>query len=350
MNTSLIQKEYQYDIAISLCSDEIAYAQEIKSHLNSNLNVFLYTDNQSELISKDGSTEFVEIFRERARIVVILVGSRWSETTNTRIERDAIQDRFLKEGQDFLFIVPFDKENIPVWYTKSTIYADPKKHTAKQIAEFIEFKFTDNKGELVEMTLSDHAKAFKDKVLKRSQHVRYLQNCESKIIARQELDLFIDNFNGEIIELQNSNLGLIYDTKPLLKANLGFGEAEGQIGISNRLVQVTIRTSNIVQDIESSRAHLLRITYCTVQRTTRERYISDKNSIEYYYNDDQNELKGWSERKPLNERLESNKAALYCNDGDYYDLGPIILTDQLLLSIREWLFEGVKDEFKNEVK
>jgi hypothetical protein len=85
-------KNYKWDIAISLCKQDVDFARKIVRTLNPSLKVFFYEERQEELISKSGPEAFAKAFKEQSRIVVILSRNEWTESFYTDIERNAIID------------------------------------------------------------------------------------------------------------------------------------------------------------------------------------------------------------------------------------------------------------------
>ena len=104
MNNPVIQN-FKYDIAISLCKEDVDFADKLVKAINPNLKVFFYEHKQEELISKSGPEAFARVFKEESRVVVILSRKEWSETFYTDIERSAIMDR-IKGGYRFLMVIP----------------------------------------------------------------------------------------------------------------------------------------------------------------------------------------------------------------------------------------------------
>ena len=53
-------KKYNWDIAISLCKQDINFAKKLVSFINPSLKVFFYEDRQEDLISKSGPVAFAK--------------------------------------------------------------------------------------------------------------------------------------------------------------------------------------------------------------------------------------------------------------------------------------------------
>jgi hypothetical protein len=110
------QPERDLDVAISFSSEDHALAAAIRTGLSRTLRIFEFTARQEELAGTDGLESLRNVFRWRARLVVILLRASWGKTPWTRVEMEAITDRFLKEGPDFLFVVTVDDGAVrPPW-------------------------------------------------------------------------------------------------------------------------------------------------------------------------------------------------------------------------------------------
>lgn len=150
-------KEYKWDIAISLCKQDVDFARQLRTAFNPSLKVFFYEDNQDELISKNGAEAFAKVFKEESRIVIILSRNEWSESFYTDIERNAIIDRTSVKnmGYQFLVVIPMEPGQIPQWYPPTRIYADPRRFPIEELAKFIELKVTDEGGIIKPITFED---------------------------------------------------------------------------------------------------------------------------------------------------------------------------------------------------
>lgn len=102
-----------WDVAVSFLADDLGIAQEIRDHLSPSLRVFVYTHEQSAVAGTDGLESFRQVFREGSRLVVVLYREGWGDTPWTRVEKEAITDRFLKEGAGFLFWITLNRTSTP---------------------------------------------------------------------------------------------------------------------------------------------------------------------------------------------------------------------------------------------
>ena len=126
--------ERDVDVAISFLNKDLDLAIELRDLLSDSLDVFVYTHRQEELAGTDGLESFRAPFRYRARLVVILYREGWGQTFWTRVEEEAITDRFLKEGREFLFVVMVDDSAPPPWLPDKLVRYNLKDFGVAQAA------------------------------------------------------------------------------------------------------------------------------------------------------------------------------------------------------------------------
>jgi len=190
---------YKYDIAISLCNQDVDFARSLVKAINPSLKVFFYEDKQEELISKSGPEAFSKIFKEESRIIVVLSRNEWSESFYTEIEKNAIIDRTAgkNQGYNFLMIIPMEPDQIPSWYPSTRIYADPRRFTIELLAKFIEFKVVEFGGVIIPVTAEEFAANFVERL-----------NAKRNLINLQHTSLAI-----EAIELEINRIKKLFNEK-----------------------------------------------------------------------------------------------------------------------------------------
>jgi hypothetical protein len=200
-------KKYKWDIAISLCKQDIEFAKNLVSVINPSLKIFFYEYKQEELISKSGPVEFAKTFKEESRVVVILSRNEWSNSYYTEIERNAIIDRTAvkNEGYQFLMVIPMVQDEIPPWYPSTQIYASPFRFPIEELAHFIEFKVAEEGGSVKELTVEDRYQNFLNRVASKKAIIN-LQHEEPAIqSAKVEMARLKICFNKKI-EFLSKNL------------------------------------------------------------------------------------------------------------------------------------------------
>lgn len=200
--------QYKYDIAFSLCKQDIQFARDLIAQLNPSINVFFYENNQEELIAKSGPETFGRIFNNEARIVVILSRKEWSESYYTDIERNAIIDRtsVRNEGYNFLMVIPMALGEIPSWYPTTKIYADPQHWSIDRLASFIEFKLSDEGGAIKQLTLEDRYDNLQQKIATKKLLVTKQVSSEAIASVRQSVGTIYQLTLGKISTFRNNGL------------------------------------------------------------------------------------------------------------------------------------------------
>src|SRR4051794_39241639 len=103
-----VQSAPEYDIAISFLHRDESLALQLFNRLAETFHVFVYSKRQESLAGTDGLETFRRTFRSDSRLVVVLYRDGWGKTPWTRVEEQAIQDRFLKEGWNWLLFATLD--------------------------------------------------------------------------------------------------------------------------------------------------------------------------------------------------------------------------------------------------
>ncbi|MEQ9378777.1 MAG: hypothetical protein RIG68_26550 [Imperialibacter sp.] len=195
-----MSEKYKYDIAISLCKQDVEFARKLTKALNPGLKVFFYEDKQEELVSRSGPEAFAGIFKNQSRVVVILSRKEWSETFYTEIERNGIIDRtsVKNEGYNFLMVIPMERGEIPGWYPSTRIYIDPRRFTIEEIARFIEFKVTEEGGVVRRITLEERYQLLLDRMDAKRSFIERQSTEDAIVTAKSELIILRDSFNVKI--------------------------------------------------------------------------------------------------------------------------------------------------------
>src|SRR6056297_3068211 len=98
------KEDFKYDIAFSFLADDEQIAIDISERIKDKFEVFIYSKRQEDLVGTDGQDTFSEIFKDKARTVLVLYRQNWGRTNWTRVEETAIKDRWFNKGYDFLLM------------------------------------------------------------------------------------------------------------------------------------------------------------------------------------------------------------------------------------------------------
>ncbi|MGH2611459.1 MAG: hypothetical protein ACRDFB_00245, partial [Rhabdochlamydiaceae bacterium] len=206
MTKTSLEKKYNWDIAISLCKQDIDFAKKLVKAINPSLKVFFYEDSQEKLISKSGPVAFAKTFKDESRVVVILSRDEWSNSYYTEIERNAIIDRTAvkNEGYQFLMIIPMVQGETPPWYPSTQIYASPFRFSVEELAHFIEFKIAEEGGVIKTLTVEDRYQYLIDRIEEKKSIINLQHDKASIQSAREEMTILKDCFNKKSEFLRKS--------------------------------------------------------------------------------------------------------------------------------------------------
>ena len=115
-------KEYEFEIAFSFCVEDEYIVSQLNDRIKGRYSTFAYYEQQKNLPGGDGESKFKKVFRELARVVVILYRKKWGNTNWSRMEENAIRERAYKDGYNFtLFIVTENVDNMPDWLPRQQL-------------------------------------------------------------------------------------------------------------------------------------------------------------------------------------------------------------------------------------
>lgn len=331
---------YKYDIAISLCKEDLSFARKLVAALNTNLKVFFYEDKQEELISKSGPEAFAKVFKEECRVVVILSRKEWSETFYTELEKNAIVDRLSsgKEGYGFLFVIPLAPKQIPAWYPETRIYADPTRFSIEELAKFIEFKVTEQGGVVKPVSFKERAEALVAKTTDKKELIKAQQTPEAISAAEDELTVVIDliktkfeheiktagfsKFGFEPYDIYRNNVYIIVNDKQL------FVDIDNPwnklIKQTNQVYSIEFTITDLVTKEIIAASPVYRFVYAPINSGWAEVLQYERNQVNLF-----------------NEELLFK----YTNTQNYYDLKGRIPSASLI----EYWFNQLLDHVSNEL-
>lgn len=345
-------KTYKYDIAFSLCKQDVQFARDLIAQLNPSIKVFFYENNQEELIAKSGPEAFGRVFNNEARIVVILSRKEWSETYYTDIERNAIIDRtsVRNEGFSFLMVIPMGPGETPPWYPSTRIYANPQLSSIEQLARFIEFKLVDEGGQIIKVTLEERYRHIQKKIEAKKKLIKLQSSEEARAGIQGELIALEKAFANKIEFLKNDNMSAVsYRDVPAqdMHMYLNLDHFLLEMGV----ISPDISTRRVVLPLD----HTLYMHLCTFSgyNTMNGNPISNDTilSKQYKFLYSKNQ-KGWAEPSTHGKPDQQQESVLFCNRDadrtalkiDYYDLKDPMTSEEL---IDQWFQELLKHAREN---
>ncbi len=152
------ESSFKYEVAFSFLTQDEALASELNDLVQDRLSTFLYSQQQAKLAGGDGEQLFNRVFREEARLVVVLYREAWGSTNWTRIEETAIRGRAHEEGYDFTLFIPLDSPTtVPKWLPKAQLWFNLERFGTRAAASIIEERVRVLGGEPRPETVQDRA-------------------------------------------------------------------------------------------------------------------------------------------------------------------------------------------------
>lgn len=212
----MTEYDYDLDVAISFANEDLGLAMEIREKLGSALNVFVYAAKQEELAGTDGLQSFRDVFRHRARLVVILHRSKWGKTPWTRVEEEAITDRFLKEGPGFLFVVMMDASPPPPWLPDKLIRFSLQDFGVEQAVGAIKARALERGSVLHRASAADLARRVQEATEFSTRRMQLMRTEEGVKLAAAEAQRLVALLAQRAQEAQEAApaLGIEYGTEP----------------------------------------------------------------------------------------------------------------------------------------
>ncbi|HEX7904674.1 MAG TPA: hypothetical protein VF487_12400 [Chitinophagaceae bacterium] len=329
MENENVSKKYTWDIAISLCKQDIEFAKKLVAAINPSLKVFFYEDKQEEIIGKSGPEVFARTFKEQSRVVVILSRKEWSESFYTDIERNAIIDRTAvkNEGYQFLIVIPMIQGEIPLWYPSTKIYASPFGFSVEELARFIEFKVAEEGGIVEPVTVEDRYQNLLHRIDEKKSIISLQESKNAIEDARNEIKILKECFNIKSNFLQrkiiDSVSGLPF-TEHTYRGRFGINEylLECQIVLPDEMYHHIVTTQDFCVAFKLFKIFEEGKTEKTIEQEERLFYFTPQ-------------LKGWSLPHLYEQATNRELIVLFRNRDNrkYYDLTKPINT---LTLVDDW--------------
>lgn len=137
--------DYKYDVSISCLKKDEPLARELHDLLKPRVkSLFLYTQNQKDLIGEEGVEKFTRVFRHESRVVVVIYRDDWGQTKWTGVEDRAIRELYLEGGWSRILVYSMD-DTAPRWLPTTFLWAG-KRYGLETFAATIERKVQEAGG------------------------------------------------------------------------------------------------------------------------------------------------------------------------------------------------------------
>lgn len=172
-------KDYRYDVAISLLGQDQAFGEQLEQKIRAVVRgeVLMYSSRQRELAATgEIVATFTRIFRDEARVIVILYRPGWGETGYTSIEEDAIKSRRARTTSSrYLVLVSMEPPHTPEWYPGgSEFWLNPQTFSVDAIAAIIAERVHESGGVVGVETPLERARRLRAMQTKRDDSARRL--------------------------------------------------------------------------------------------------------------------------------------------------------------------------------
>jgi hypothetical protein len=202
-----VDKDYKYDVAFSFLQADESLAYEISDAIQDRYESFIYSEQQKELIGKDGTETFRQVFQDESRIVVILYRESWGSTFWTRVEENSIKNRAFEESADFTIFISLDGKK-PNWLSSNQIWYDFERFGIKPTAAIIEKRISEYGGAKREETVIDQAARHKREALRRKEMEEYATSKQGLEDGLNEIEELLHLAESNITEISDHTVGL----------------------------------------------------------------------------------------------------------------------------------------------
>jgi hypothetical protein len=196
--------EFEYEVAFSFMADDEPLAVQIADQLRDRYQVFLYSERQKELAGRDGVERFSEVFREKARVCVVLFREGWGKTKWTRVEETAIKDRAFEKGWEFLVVVSLGATNAPAWLPKTKIWFGLDRFGIPGAVAVIEARIQDQGGISSDETPSERATRLARAEELKAERKEFLESPDGFHLAQKELGNLFIYIRDEVNRIKSS--------------------------------------------------------------------------------------------------------------------------------------------------
>ncbi|MCK9545935.1 MAG: TIR domain-containing protein [Sulfurospirillaceae bacterium] len=133
-------KKYDYDVALSFAGEDRKYVKEVAYILKAyGVRVFYDEFEEDTLWGKDLTSHLQDIYKEKAKYTIMFISKYYKSKTWTKHERRSMQERALKEPEEYILPARFDNAEIPGLYS-SISYIDLNTKTPCEFVKVILLK------------------------------------------------------------------------------------------------------------------------------------------------------------------------------------------------------------------
>ena len=181
--------EFRYDVAFSFLHEDLGLVQQVNDELRDRMKTFVYANRQAELIGADGVERFSEVFGREARTAVVFWREMWGKTPWTRVEEQAIKERGMEEGYQFLTVFPLDDPpGKPVWLPNTRLWGDIRQTGVRGAATVIEARVRSAGGDVRPQSAAQEASCISERIAFAKRRSEFLNSYEGVAEAKAAVD------------------------------------------------------------------------------------------------------------------------------------------------------------------
>lgn len=189
---------FVYDVAFSFLATDLATAHDLADRLSPALRTFVYDREGESVLGGDGMERFSKVFKEEARLSVVLFRNGWGRTPWTALEEVAIKERALRTRfTSFVPVVLADAVALPIWIPRFMLYVSDENNTRSEAAAVIRARAQETGASLRATTAVDEARAYMRAERSLMDRIRVLSSEEG---VRRAMDA-VQDLNGAISAL-----------------------------------------------------------------------------------------------------------------------------------------------------
>jgi hypothetical protein len=191
---------FEYDVAFSFLDPDERLAKELAAELGERYSTFVFSEHQMDLAGSDGLEKLTSVFRDFARLCVVLYRNGWGNTNWTRVEETAIKDRAFDKGWAFLLVISLDGSS-PVWLPRTKLWLGFERFGLSAAAGAIDARIQELGGDPRDESPRERAVRLAAQAERAEQRASILRSEEGVRLAHTELSAIFTALQEEAREL-----------------------------------------------------------------------------------------------------------------------------------------------------
>lgn len=230
---------YEYDVAFSFRGPNRRHAQDIRSHLSSDLRVFIDEERPEDVLLRPGNEAFAEIYGRTARLVVVIYSEDWGRRGFTQFEKEAIEGRLLRDGSEFLKYVlpPRTSTEVPAGLPPLHLWLDLGKLGPSKAATIIEHRVRELPGETRELNTVERARRHAEAKRVEQRKREFLSGPDGLGAARAQFVEVRHLVEGQIAEVNADQRHSKYELRAMLDMQYDIARDGHSVRVRWRAIQ-----------------------------------------------------------------------------------------------------------------